>query len=527
MKKKLRILRQQRWKHTSILEILGVLIVLLLSIFFRFYRLVELQYYSFDDEVYTLVVRKIVILGKLIFLSPNATLGVSFGSFHHLLSAPIFWFAHLDPIKILSFGSFLGVVTTFLIYATGKELSGKRVGLFASFLYATSFLAALSDRRWWTLSLNPLLITVAIFSLIKIMKGSYFFTLPLVITASFAWHADLTLAVIPLAGLLFFIFFRVPILHKKYMWALLYLLFSFSPFLVFELFHPGAISHPWAELFQRFGKPRASEFSRVPFLDIHSVILGISNSLFASPSQTGEDYLVPHIAAVSPDVPLILKLIALLLFFLPILSLTNKKNANQASIKLLVIFFCSSIFGVIATSILLKHFIYQHYYITIWPALFLLAGFTLSNLFQRKYFYLSMGILLLVLHSNLSTLIHTGLKYPLFEKMQVVNYGLSKLTNEPFSLQVLGGDIYLDSGGFGGLFALKGRFPSNKSYYYFDWLYRSYSLYEVPIRDDNYISQKIVIYPRTFQPLWSDLGVATPSAIFEVGMMKTAISKLF
>src|SRR3990167_6066254 len=170
--------------------------IILLSVVFRFFRLTDFQYWSVDEEVATAVIQKVAVEHKLLLVSPNVAIATSLGPFFHLLSAPVFWMANFDVILILAFGSLLGVATTFFIFLTGRELGGKRVGLIAAFLYAGSFLMAFSDRRWWPLTLDPLLAVLSVLAVAKIIHGKLGYFLLLAIAASFSWHADPSLTVI-------------------------------------------------------------------------------------------------------------------------------------------------------------------------------------------------------------------------------------------------------------------------------------------------------------------------------------------
>ncbi len=502
---------------------LGIIGILLIAFFFRFYHLYDLQYYSYDDELYTMLLKRIAVDKKLVLLSPSPKLGISLGSFWHLLSAPILKLSGFDAVKMLSLGSAIGVVTTYLLYFVGKELGGKKVGLIAGFLYASSFLMSLADRRWWQLTFDPFFVTLSILSIIKMVKGRLIYSLPLAICISFAWHADPTLAIIALATLICFFIFRMPVWHKSYLPAIIIILISLSPFLLSEIRHPGSVSYPIQEMLGRFGKPTdASDQVTVPVGDI---AIGLAHSLFATPSRSAEEYMYPHTASGGPQINILLQIVSLLLFLFPIYLLFKGNTEQKKPLTILYVFFTSTIIGILITNLVFKFTIYQYYFGVIWPVLFLLAAFTLDYLIKQKPVWMWVGLMSLIFLVNVYALSLSSMRYPLNQKADTANFIASQLSPEPFSLQLLGNDIHLSGGGMGGVLTLQGRFPSNQNYYFFDWFYKAFSLYNVPIVEEAALNQKVFVYPQSYQPDWSSLKISTPSVSYNTGQINVAIYK--
>src|SRR3989344_6694569 len=110
-----------------------------------------------------------------------------------------------------------------------------KIGLVGSFLYASSFVGGLFDRRWWPLSLNLFLTSFAILCLVQIIyKKKYLYLLPLSAAIGLAAHADPTIGVIGVASVLSLIIFKVSILRKESLFATLILLVFLTPVLIFE-----------------------------------------------------------------------------------------------------------------------------------------------------------------------------------------------------------------------------------------------------------------------------------------------------
>lgn len=455
-------------------------LIVLLAIFFRFFRLFDFQYWSVDEEIFVAVVRQIAVNHKLFLISPNVAVIVSLGSFFHLLSAPIFLLANLTASKILIAGSILGVLTTLVVYKTGKEIGGLVVGRIASFLYAVSFLAAFSDRRWWPLSLDPLLGTLSVLSVINIIRGKHIYALVLAICASFAWHADPSLSVILVFTLLSVFFFKIPLLKKNYLPALAYLLFSFSPLIFFEFRHPGSITHPLMELISR---PLSSGTPINRAVDIVQIIQSFARSLFLMSGKNIELYLG---YLKSYPAPLISPLAEIAITVLALLSFNQ---INKIEIKVLYLYLFSFLLGLLVFTLGLGSTFHQHYFVIVWPVFFILLACSLSSI-KRPY---ALVFLFLVLVSNTYTLFFSSMRYPLVLKEQKVNQALTLIDDKPFSLTVASADRMFE--GFGGLFFLKNHYPSNADYYEaWDWIYRAYSLYEVPISKGPF-EKHIIISP--------------------------------
>lgn len=438
-----------------------LILILLVAIFFRFFRLFDFQYWSVDEEIFTAVVRQVAVSHKLILTSPNVAIAVSLGSFFHLLSAPIFLLANLTASKILIAGSILGVITTWAVYQTGREISGLFVGRVAAFLYGASFLVAFSDRRWWPLSLDPLLAVLSIFAVVKLIKGKYIYALLLAISASFAWHADPSLAVIIVFAALAAIVYRIPLLKKNYLPALIYLLLSAAPFLIFELRHPGAVSHPLIELLTR----SRGQVDRS--VDLLEILRGFTRGMFTAPGSDIEKYFLYTKTYPAPWFSPLSEILTAFFFVFPLWIKDQKA-------KIIYLFLASFLAGILIFTLGMGSEFHQHYFVVAWPAFFLLVALAL----QRLPRFWVVVFLAVFQFANLITLTTSSMRYPLVEKEKSVDQALSLIDDKPFALKVVPDGRYFE--GIGGLLFLKNKFPSNLDYYSaWDWIYRAYSLYEI------------------------------------------------
>ncbi len=413
-----------------------------------------------DEEIFVAVVRQVAVNHKLILTSPNVAIGVSLGSFFHLFSAPIFLLAGLTASKILIAGSILGVITTLAVYKTGKELGGIFVGRVAAFLYASSFLVSFSDRRWWPLTPDPLLATLSIYAVAKIIKGKYIYALLLAICASFSWHSDPSLSVIIVFAGLFAVIYKIPLFKKEYLPTVGYLLLSVAPFLIFELRHPGAITHPLFELIT------GSRGEVTRSLNLLEILRGFTRGLFLTPGNDIEKYFLYTKTYPAPFLSPFSEILTAVLLIFPLW-------IKKSKARIIYLFIAAFLTGVAIFSLGMGSEFHLYYFVVVWPAFFLLIAMGLQKI-NKIFVYIFLSIFLV---ANLSTLLFSSMRYPLVTKESAVEKVLPK-TNEPFALIVKDDGRYFE--GIGGLFFLKNRFPSNLGYYYaWDWIYRAYSLYEV------------------------------------------------
>ena len=498
-----------------------LLVILAVAAFFRFYNLLELQYYSFDDELAGLFMWRILVNKKLILLNTTATLDIPLGSFWYWLSAPLYWLANFNPVTILTFGSILGVVSTYGMYWVGKKLVNQRVGLLASLLYAGSFLTALLDRRWWILSINPILVLVAIYSLRQMIDGKLKWALPMMVAVTFAWHGDPTLAIIGLAAMLTFIVFRLPLKARAYLPALIWLAVSLAPLLVAEVRHPGSITIPWTKMFSRLTQPRVAVYAQVTKLNPAEIVSGLSRGFWAKPSQIAEDYLYPFSDNSKLDFGWWAKAIVLFLILFPGYLLVKQKK-NKKTLGLAYILVAAFLIGIALVNVLAKVRIAAHYYQTVWPVLFILAAFTLDWLMEKRQQLIVVVFLGLFLSHNLHALVNSRMQYPLYQKMELMQWVADNLEPKPFSFYPLE-DSHLYGGGLGGILMMHKLFPSNRSYYGFDWTYQAFSLYQVPVVDEDNFDQRVVVYPEWLEPDWMVYQGVVPMQHYQVGNMKAVV----
>lgn len=467
-------------------------LILILSALMRFYNLYSFGYFTGDEEILHSMVRKVTVDRKPPLVIPNAQIGGSMGSFFVLLIAPLFALADNDPLTVQVIGSVIGLLTTLAIFWVGTLTNGQMMGFLAGVLYGGSFMVALFDRRLWTLTLDPLMITLSIGALIEIIQKKYQYSLLLAVAVSFTWHSDPAIAVALVASVLSFLIYRISIWRKEFAPAGFYLLLSVLPFIIFELRHPGTVFRPWLIHLTGRSVVDTSLLDRLTSINIITTLQNLSRSLFSSPTSFIEQYYCycsKYPAPFFSPIPEILT--AFILIFCMVWVLKTKDKLIKDNLKILLIFLFAFLLGIIIYTSTLSYAVYQHYFVTVFPVFLLLSAFALNKIAEKLP--LAVGAFLTIFIAvNLWTLFNSTLRFSLWEKIELVKQTIPQLKGSSFSVYGTG-DHSLFDGGWVLLFINSGLHP-NRSYLNggWDFIYRTHSLYSY--NPDQKEGEKIVIF---------------------------------
>lgn len=482
-------------KYFKSREFVILLLIVAIATFFRFYNVLGYQYWSGDEEWAGALVRKMVVEKRLVLISPNTTMGLSLGSFFHIFSIPLFLIGNMNMTVVLGFMGLVGVVSTFLLFWLGKISIGSRYGLIVSFLYSTSFLAGLFDRRWWPLSLNALLVSISLIGFYQVfVNKKYWYSILFFIGIGFAGHADPSLAVILIASIVLFILFRINPIKKSIILSAVTLLIFIAPVLFFEARHPGTVLSPFVQSLQKgsSGGISGNQFT----LFTTNIGLETATRLFL-PQATNfaenhfcycNNYDKPYLGWLG------IVLVALLLVF-PIFKISKLPAGKEKEfLKIIHIFMgCflvgSAIFGFYHNSAFP-----QHFFTIVFPIIFLQVGYSVYKLTQKKMILLFV-ILILIFIVNAYVLMLSSNRYPLADKTAVSNNLSKQLKDVNFSLYT-SDDPYFGGGGFGELLIFDKAYP-RKSYLYpfVDWMYRAHGLYTITPTDSEQETVVVISNP--------------------------------
>lgn len=499
-------------------------LILLLAFFMRFYNFYDFQYFSGDEEIFHAILRRIVVEGKPILVIPSAQVGSSIGAFFHLIASSVFFITGSNPLLVPIFASILGVITTVVMYLVGNLIAGRKMGLISATLYAGSFLVSLFDRRLWPLTPDPLLILLGIGATIQIIRQKYRYAILFAVAISFAWQADPTNAVILLGGVIAFVLFRVPLWKKEYVFALIYLFFSILPLIVFEIKHRGTIFRPFfIHFLSRSGQIQTIQSSNTPpqFIFIWE---NLSRSLFLAPSKFIEQYFC--YCSQYPQIPFspISELLVIFFIAVTVIWIILRKNdtLTKNSLVIVIIYLLAFVIGIVSYSLILKYAVYQHYFVIAFAPFLLLVAFALEKISETRWALFAWIFLVIFLLTNISVLLNSKMKYPVWQKIKLVEKLSPYIGDSPFSVYGYGSK-YMTDGGWTTFFIWKNKHPS-RSYLNggWDWIYRSHSLYTT--NPDQGEGKKVIIFHDIFEDPLKESSSRIEAEISEGNMAATVLN---
>lgn len=213
-------------------------VILFIGLFFRTYKVIEWFDFAHDGDLYSWIVKDIVVDKHIRLIGQMTTApGIFIGPLFYYLLIPFFFLTKMDPVGAIIPITIIGVLTVASYYFVFSRLFNKQIGLVASFLYAVLLSPVLFDRRVVPSTPTNLWLVWYFYAVINILRGNYS-VLPIVgLLAGLIWHVHIallpTLAVIPFAMVLS----RKLPNSKQITISLIAFFIPFLPFLLFETRH--------------------------------------------------------------------------------------------------------------------------------------------------------------------------------------------------------------------------------------------------------------------------------------------------
>lgn len=262
-------------------HLLLIVAILSISIFFRTYQIVERYGYGHDGELFSWIVKDIVVnhhprlIGQL-----TSAPGIFIGPLFYYLLVPFFILFKMNPIGALLPVTLIGVLTTLSYFIVFSKLFNKTAGFIAAFLQAILLPWITFDRTVVPSTLTNLWIIWYFYVTLQIARGNYF-VLPLLgILIGLIWHIHIalvpTLFALPFA---FSVSKKLPKL-REFIWFLVTLFITNLPLIIFEVKHQFMQSK---SLILNFTSNHGGGVGAGKLIYIIDVINKNVNSLFISP----------------------------------------------------------------------------------------------------------------------------------------------------------------------------------------------------------------------------------------------------
>jgi len=215
-----------------------LLLIILLGTFFRSYQLIEKFDYAHDGDLYSWIVKDIVVDGHFRLIGQlTSAQGLYIGPIFYYLLIPFFLIFNMDPVGATVPITIMGILSVISYYFVFSKLFNQKTGLIAAFLYAVLLQVVQLDRRVVPSTPTNLWVIWYFYCVVLISRGKYQ-VLPLLgVLISLIWHIHIALApalvAIPAAILSSR---KIPSIKNIFLFLVVTLITSI-PFLIFELRH--------------------------------------------------------------------------------------------------------------------------------------------------------------------------------------------------------------------------------------------------------------------------------------------------
>lgn len=409
MKKSSR-LQQPFWRN--LLDVLKsswvyMIPVLLVGAYLRLYRISEYLTFLGDEGRDVLIVKRMIVDGKLTLLGPTASVGGFFlGPIYYYFMAPFLWLWKLDPTGPAVMVALFGIATIFLIYYVGKEFFSPAVGIIAALLYTLSPITIAYSRSSWNPNPVPFFALLLILFLRRTTQGTHtreLFFIGVILGIGIQLHY------------LFLFLFPVTVLwlalsgrrdrYIRYLFAVIPgFIIGYSPFLLFE------VRHGFPNTLTIVNFLRQGDETGFDLQSFFTTIIGVTYRLFArlvlripQPELWSSFPVWQQTAWIWGTWTAVLVSMALLFMFWkqkPVRFMRafgpDTVRYSQSAFLLIIWFFC-----IVALFGLYRRGIYEYYFGIFFPFPFLLIALSLWVLMRyRLTRILAVGILAGLVYSN-------------------------------------------------------------------------------------------------------------------------------
>jgi len=175
-------------------------LLLVLSIFLRFYQLGERSHFAFDEVNNAWAANSMIVNHEfpLIGFQAKVNSGIYIGSYYYYLIAIVYYLTNLDPIASGIMAGITSIFTFLAVFYISRKLFSTNVALIAVFLNTVSFFAINFDRTQGPVNFIPSISLIIFFSLYKIITGNSKFILILALAFGFSLHIHVTAIYFPI-----------------------------------------------------------------------------------------------------------------------------------------------------------------------------------------------------------------------------------------------------------------------------------------------------------------------------------------
>lgn len=189
--------------------ILAFLLIVLIGMYLRFYRIESIQEFGWDQGRDAWKVRDI-IKGQIVLNGPRTGIGhMHLGSLWYYLLVPFYLITKLDPAGAIYLNIIVNLFNFVAIFYVTKKIYGGKGALFTSFIYTTNKYLIEINRTAWNVTPIPGVAALIFYSIYKIVyENKYKWIFLLSFLTGLFFHLHFSVVFLPLIILLSLIFVK-------------------------------------------------------------------------------------------------------------------------------------------------------------------------------------------------------------------------------------------------------------------------------------------------------------------------------
>lgn len=451
-------------KKVNRVWVVGFISLIGIGILLRLCRLSELFHFTYDEEVFAFVGKRMWVNHHIPLIGGVTPMHVHVAPYFYWVSGLLLGLSRLNPLGWGVAAAGIAALTMWLLFKVGQDFFGRRVAFIALILYTFSFYQNIFDRHYWGLAFDGLISLVSLWSLWQMVRGKEKFVYLLAIALAFGIHTDLSILTLFVLTILATIFFRPRVSRSTLIKAFLIFGVSFLPLIIFDLRHQFVNSRG---ILQYFAEVRDKKLKTVPQNSV-DVVLFPAQTLARLLYPFGErdlayqySYCPQHVLGRIQAVPAIMSVIVLgYLGWSAFRVLRKRQGAEFQGTMLILLLIMSTYVGIFIYGFGFRSNLFDHYLATLFPPFLLLVAAGLDQAWH-KWKYVTIVVLLFFGISNLQALYKANHRFGFADKERAVKWTIATTGKEDFSLDVIG-DCFRYNG-YRYLFYLFGKEPA-KSY---------------------------------------------------------------
>ncbi len=441
--------------YKKIIKFWPLILLLTLTFLLRIYHLEKLFYFTYDEEIPAFVGRRLILWHHIPLIGGATPFGFHLAPYFYWFYSALLLIGKLNPLIWGMASAAISVFTTLLIYKVGVLISSKKVGISAAIFWTFSLLANIFDRHLWALFWGPLVSLLVIYFLIKIIFGSARAIYLLAIIIAVSIHADPSNLIFFVLTVLIILCQKMDIKKNLSILALAVVVFTL-PLIAFDLRHNFSNTRPSFNLIKTGRNApviRSQKFINNSLLFPQTatrLIYKFGDNQVAKDYSYCANFINEKFASIPP---ILLAFTSIALIFFIVWSFNSQQKTWRLISAILLLYYT----GIQVYSIILSGDIFEHYLTGIFPSILLIVAFFVSRL-PKKLWLAVIGLFVAV---NLYKLAILDNSQGLTEKRKAIEFTITKVGNQPFSLESLSTCWRLN--GYRYLFTVFGKEPV-KSY---------------------------------------------------------------